>query len=284
MLRIGSVKQSLLEMEVLVCPDDRGSLARTREVLRCQRCGREFSATNTVWELLPIESLDETSPEGQRLESYRAGYSQRPDRAWLQLGRVLIAELGNAYLYAWASRAIETVAGGRPFRILDAACGDGMFWRHLSTRHHYVGSDFSGRPLARASRYHPAEYFRADLNRLPFASDSFDLVVSLQALQYLEHPERAVDEIHRVLRPGGHFLLSVPNDNSFKYRCLGAPAIQRGRFRRETMVDLLSHGFHLLKLEARGLWFPLPRVSVHLPGRYSEGRGLSWTAVSVRDP
>lgn len=278
------MKQSLVEMAVLVCPDDRGSLTRTDEVLRCQSCGREFSATNAVWELLPVESLDDSSPEGQRLESYRAGYSQRPDQAWLQFGRVLIAELGNAYLYAWASRAIEAVAGGRPLRILDAACGDGMLWRHLSTRHHYVGSDFSARPLARASRYHPAEYFRADLNRLPFASESFDLVVTLQALQYLEHPERAVDEIHRVLGRGGHFLLSVPNDNSFKYRRQGVPAVQLCRFRRETMVGLLSRGFHSLQLEARGFWLPMPRVTVHLPGRYSDLRGLSWAAVSVRDP
>ena len=271
-------------MAGLVCPDDRGSLARANHGLRCQSCGREFSAPNPVWELLPIASLDETSPEGRRLESYRAGYSQRSDRAWLRFGRVLIAELGNAYLYAWASRAIETAAGGRPLRILDAGCGDGMLWRHLSKRHLYVGSDFSARPLARASRHHPAEYFRADLNRLPFASGSFDLVVSLQALQYLERPERAVEEVHRVLRPGGHFILSVPNGDSFKYRRWGVPAIQFCSFRRATMVGLLAHGFHSLQLEARGFWLPLPGVGVHLPGRYSELRGLSWTAVCVRDP
>jgi SAM-dependent methyltransferase len=201
----------------------------------------------------------------------------------LQLGRVLIAELGNAYLYAWASRAIETVAGKSCLTILDAGCGDGILRSHLSKRHHYVGIDFSTRPLARASRYHPAEYFRADLNRLPFASETFDVAVSLQALQYLEHPERAVEEIRRVLRPGGHFLLSVPNNESFKYRRLGVPAIQLCRFRRQSVAALLSHGFHVRELEARGLWFPLPKVGIHLPGRYSERRGLSWAAACVRD-
>lgn len=278
------MKQSLLEMAVLVCPDDRGSLTGVKDGLRCQSCGREFSATNAVWELLPNASRDRASPEGQRLESYRAGYSQRSDHAWLRFGRVLIAELGNAYLYVWAARMIETVAGGRPLRILDAACGDGMLWRHLSRRHDYVGSDFSLRPLVRASRNHPAEYFRVDLNRLPFASGSFDLVVSLQALQYLDRPERAVAEVRRVLRPGGHFILSVPNGGSFKYRRLGVPAIQRCSFRRETMAGLLAIGFHSLQLEARGFWLPLPGVSLHLPGRYSEPLGLSWTAVCMRSP
>ncbi|MGA2353103.1 MAG: methyltransferase domain-containing protein [Terriglobales bacterium] len=277
------MKQALLEMAALVCPDDGAALRHADHGLLCKSCGREFSQTNGVWELLPLASLDEASPDGQRLESYRAGYSKRADRAWLQLGRVLIAELGNAYLYGWASGAIETVAAGRALRILDAACGEGMLWRHLSRRHDYVGSDFSARPLARASRYHPAEYFRADLNRLPFASDSFDLVVTLQALQYLENPQRAVDEVRRVLRPGGHFVWSVPNEESFKYRRLGVPANQLRRFRRETIAGLVSRGFHSLQLEARGLWLPLPRVSVHLPGHYSERHGLSWTGVAARN-
>jgi len=271
------------EWAALVCPDDFGRLERHADGLRCAGCGRRFSAKNGVWELLPRESQDLATSEGQRLESYRASYSQRPDRRWLHPVRVLVAELGNAYLYGWASRMMETLAQGRTLRVLDAGCGDGMLRRHIAQRHHYVGVDFSARPLERASRHHPAPYIRGDLNRLPFAPQTFDLAVSLQALQYLERPERAVDEIRRVLKPGGHFLLSVPNDSSFKYRRLGVPGIQRCRFRRETMDGLLSRGFHALQLDARGLWLPMPRVTVHLPGRYSELRGLSWTAVAVRD-
>jgi SAM-dependent methyltransferase len=158
-----------------------------------------------------------------------------------------------------------------------------MLLRHLSRRHVYIGSDFSTRPLDRASRYQPAEYFRADLNRLPFASGSFDVVVTLQALQYLEHPERGVEEIQRVLRPGGRFILSVPNDDSFKYRRQGVPAIQLSRFRRETILSLLSRGFICLELEARGFWLPIPGVGVHLPGHYSDSTGLAWTAVCLRE-
>jgi SAM-dependent methyltransferase len=267
---------------MLVCPDDLGRLERLADELYCAICKRHFSDRDGVWEFLPRESQNLATSEGQRLESYRASYSERPDRVWLHPFRVLIAELGNSHLYRWASRMIETLSRGRALRILDAACGEGMLWRHLDRRHHYVGMDFSSRPLERACHYHPATYLRGDLNRLPFAPHTFDLVVSLQALQYLEQPQRAVCEIGRVLRPEGHFLLTLPNDGSFKYRLQGLPYLQLHRFRRSDMVDLLQPEFEVQDLQPRGLWFPVPRLTVHLPGRYSEAQGVSWTAVGLR--
>jgi SAM-dependent methyltransferase len=271
-----------LDLSLLVCPDDFGRLERLADELCCSACGRYFSATNSVWQFLPRESQDLASSEGQRLESYRVSYSQRPDRAWLHPLRVLIAELGSGHLYKWASRTIETLARGRTLRILDAACGDGMLSRHIARRHHYVGVDFSARTLERAARHHPATYIRGDLNRLPFAPQTFDLVVSLQAFQYLERPQRALREVARVLRPESHLLLTLPNDASFKYRLQGVPSIQLHRFRRADMIELLQSEFEVRELQARGFWFPMPRLTVHLPGRYSDAHGLSWTAVGLR--
>lgn len=276
------MNRSALDMSLLACPDDLGRLETLADELVCADCGRHFSTKNGVWELLPRESRDLDSSEGQRVESYRASYSQRPDRLWLRPLRVLTAELGNAYLYRWAAGMIETLARGHTLRILDAACGDGMLWRHIARRHHYVGVDFSARPLERACRHHPATYIRGDLNRLPFAAQAFDLAVSLQALQYLQEPRRAVREMARVLRPDSHLLLTLPNDASFKYRRQGVPSLQLHRYRRGDMVELLHSEFEVRQLAARGLWFPVPRLAVHLPGHYSEAYGLSWTAVGCR--
>ncbi len=281
MLGTKSMTLSDDDLSLLVCPDDFGRLERSAGELQCSNCRRGFAARNGVWEFLPRESQDAASSEGQRLESYRASYSGRPDRGWLHPARVLVAGLGNAYLYMWAGRLIETLARGRTLRILDAACGDGMLWRHISRRHHYVGVDFSARPLERARHYHPATYLRGDLNRLPFAPQTFDLVVSLQALQYLEQPHRAIREIRRVLRPESHFLLTLPNDGSYKYRWQALPSLQLHRLGRADMVELLQPEFEVIQLETRGLWFPVPRLTVHLPGRYSEKHGLSWTALGL---
>jgi SAM-dependent methyltransferase len=45
---------------------------------------------------------------------------------------------------------------------------------------------------------------------LPFAADTYDLVVSCDVLEHVDSLERSVDEIHRVLRPGGSFIGFVP--------------------------------------------------------------------------
>jgi SAM-dependent methyltransferase len=276
------VKATVIDPTLLACPDDLGPITPSDNGLCCLACGRHFPSANGVWELLPRESLDLTSPEGQRLESYRAGYSRHPDRAWLQPIRVLIAELGNAYLYLWVSRVIEAFAAGRSLRILDAACGDGLLGRHIARRHLYVGVDFSARPLARASRYHPGTYIRGDLNRLPFAPQTFDVVVSLQALQYVEQPQRAVSEMARVLGVQGQLLLTLPNGGSFKYRLQGISPLQRHRFLRSDVVEVLAPHYNVQHLETQGVWLPVPIVNLHFPGKYSESLGLSWTAVGMR--
>lgn len=278
-LELALMDSLALDPALLACPDDSGRLEPYGDELRCVECERHYCAANGVWGLLPRASLDAASPQGQRLASYRAGYSDRRDRPWLHGFRVLSADLGNAYLYRWARRAIEKFAAGRTLRILDAACGDAMLWRHIDRRHQYIGADFSARPLSRAFHYHPAAYVRGDLNHLPFVSQTFDLVVTLQALQYLDHPMLAVREMARVLRPDGLLLATLPNDGCFKYRLQGVPPIQQHRFRRKEVMDLCGHEFTVRELEARGLWLPVPAIHVHLPGQYSERTGLSWTAI-----
>lgn len=267
---------------VLVCPDDLSTLNTADNRLCCTLCGREFSASDGVFDLLPLQSLNKGSSEIQRLENYSATYSRRPDRFWLQPMRTMIAELGNAYLYSWAARRIEEVASGRSLSILDAACGDGMLRRHIDRRHSYIGVDFSAQPLARAARHRPANYFRGDLNHLPFAGASFDLAVSLQSLQYLDRSQEAIRQIARVVKAGGHFLLSVPNGGSIKYRLKGVPPIQLQKFYRENLCDLLSQEFRIKEITTRGLWLPFPKLSIHLAGQYPDSLGLSWTTVSMR--
>ncbi len=46
---------------------------------------------------------------------------------------------------------------------------------------------------------------------LPFEDESFDYVVSFQVIEHIPNDKRFVDEIHRVLRPGGKFIVSTPN-------------------------------------------------------------------------
>jgi ubiquinone/menaquinone biosynthesis C-methylase UbiE len=110
---------------------------------------------------------------------------------------------------AW-DRIFGLVLGGRnALDVLDAGCGTGFLSLELAARGHRVtGVDFAPAMLAEARRKAtelglPVRFEEADAEQLPYAPHSFDLVVSRHVLWTLPHPEAAIDEWIRVLRPGG---------------------------------------------------------------------------------
>jgi ubiquinone/menaquinone biosynthesis C-methylase UbiE len=92
---------------------------------------------------------------------------------------------------------------------LDAGCGTGFLSFELAGRGHRVtGIDFAPAMLAEARRKAAERgvsirFEEGDAEQLPFEPGSFDLVVSRHVLWTLPHPEAAIDEWIRVLRPGG---------------------------------------------------------------------------------
>ena len=92
---------------------------------------------------------------------------------------------------------------------LDAGCGTGFLSFELAGRGHRVtGIDFAPAMLAEARRKAAERgvsirFEEGDAEQLPFGPGSFDLVVSRHVLWTLPHPEAAIDEWVRVLRPGG---------------------------------------------------------------------------------
>jgi demethylmenaquinone methyltransferase / 2-methoxy-6-polyprenyl-1,4-benzoquinol methylase len=96
--------------------------------------------------------------------------------------------------------------------VLDLATGTGAFPLLLRREGHrgpIVGVDRSRAMLARARAKGPGagvRFVEADLNALPFAPESFDVIVMGYGLRYLDDLPRAMESVHRVLRPGGIFL------------------------------------------------------------------------------
>ena len=92
--------------------------------------------------------------------------------------------------------------------ILDLGCGacDNAVWLPKSCR--YVGTDVSTAGLALARELdRQAQTVRADAQRLPFADQSFDAVLSTWAIEHFHEPARTLLEVIRVLKPGGLMLL-----------------------------------------------------------------------------
>jgi SAM-dependent methyltransferase len=73
----------------------------------------------------------------------------------------------------------------------------------------YVASEYFG-PDLRSGDRGPDGILHEDLQDLSFEPDTFDLVLSTDVLEHVADPYRAHAEIHRVLRPGGHHVFTVP--------------------------------------------------------------------------
>lgn len=89
---------------------------------------------------------------------------------------------------------------------LDVGAGDRWMRRHLPESCAYVALDYPITALEYGSR--PDVY--ADAAKLPFADSSFDGVFCLEVLEHVPHPAEVVQEIARVLRPGGKAWVSMP--------------------------------------------------------------------------
>jgi 2-polyprenyl-3-methyl-5-hydroxy-6-metoxy-1,4-benzoquinol methylase len=95
--------------------------------------------------------------------------------------------------------------------VLDLGCGRGglveVFWRDVRLA---AGLDPDVPSLAE-HRAQGMPVIRGRGEHLPFADESFDVVVCLWVLEHLERPEEVFTEVRRVLKPQGHFAFLTPN-------------------------------------------------------------------------
>lgn len=130
----------------------------------------------------------------------------------------------------WNPDFLALMAGrwelGSARSLLDVGCGLGhwsrLLFRHLAADARVVGIDREAEWVAGASagfhRAYPemspaqARFVRGNATRLPFAADRFDVVTCQTVLIHLDRPERALDEMVRVVRPGGLVACVEPNN------------------------------------------------------------------------
>ncbi|MEW5798539.1 MAG: class I SAM-dependent methyltransferase [Bacteroidota bacterium] len=136
-------------------------------------------------------------------------YSDREDR----FNRAMIRR--KEYAFKMLRRADDLTIG----RSLDIGCGCGVYSKELE----HIGFETCGvdvspemieecrNILSIPESEFGKRFMTADVEHLPFESESFDLVISIGVFGYLLNDDAAMKEIVRVLKPGGHFYLSVQN-------------------------------------------------------------------------
>jgi SAM-dependent methyltransferase len=150
--------------------------------------------------------------------------------------------------------------------VLDVPCGGGVALRGLRSdqRVRYVAADISTDMLTRARHRaaalgrHDIEFTEADIERMPFDDNEFDVCVSFNGLHCLTDPAAAAREIARCLKPGGWLVGDSVVRGAGLRQDLGIRAFRRtGQFGVDATVDdlrrwLTDAGLTVDRLERAG--------------------------------
>lgn len=186
------------------------------------------------------------------------------ERVWRPLS-FTVAQFGRS-TSAEARRIAELLDLKPDDRVLDVACGPGNTTRRLLTGlgpdGRVTGVDLAESMLRRAradTRDPRVDYRQADATALPFADEMFDAVTCLGALYLMPDPMRAVDEIARVVRPGGRIVIltSVHRGPQALHRLVALAVAPAGGkvFSRHAITDrLLRNGLYPGPVEVSGVF------------------------------
>ena len=135
-------------------------------------------------------------------------------------------ELVEAHRYTkeWHIPEAAGFASSRGLKVLEIGCGLGTDGAKFAE----AGADYTGVDLTEAAvelartRFElfdtPGKFQTADAENLDFADESFDLVYSHGVLHHTPDTQKAIDEVHRVLRPGGRAVVMLYHRDSYNYR------------------------------------------------------------------
>jgi ubiquinone/menaquinone biosynthesis C-methylase UbiE len=199
-------------------------------------------------------------------EEYERMYRFEDTYWWFVARRHLIASLLDGH-YARDGR----------LQILDIGCGTGAMLDELSPFGAVIGADFAPEALgfcrARGDHY---PLTRADVRRMPFADNSFDVVTAMDIIEHIDDDKAAASEINRVLKPGGRLFVTVPafpslwsehDEALHHYRRYTAPHLKDLFQRVGFAVPKLSYTVTSL---FPGIWL-YRQLSKRLPKRRTDG-------------
>lgn len=140
----------------------------------------------------------------------------RPNHPTGEAGRAMLERMNDSHgpMTQWALSHLQF---GEKDRVLDIGCGGGACIARLSTMVKdgtFVGIDYAKTSVEATRQFNQAlidagklEVIEASVSDMPFKDDTFDKIVTVESYYFWPDFETDMQEVYRVLKPSGHFLL-----------------------------------------------------------------------------
>jgi SAM-dependent methyltransferase len=201
-------------------------------------------------------------PEAPGIDNLGAMAESRDERPAPALSFGAVADAYDRARPTYPPEAATWLVGRAPGRVLELGAGTGKLTEQLTALgHRVVATDPLGPMLQHLVRRLPSTpACQATAERIPLRARSVDVVVSAQAFHWFD-PDRALPEIARVLRPGGHLSLvwNVRDERIPWVKRLGTLIGDQDQQRDPTHALLSSHLFGYVETSAYRFWQPLDR-------------------------
>lgn len=131
----------------------------------------------------------------------------------------LLENVGDMSLKRRARRIIEELNPAPSEKIIDLGCGTGYYLfllSNLPVKLNLTGFDNDQKAMQEAEEFLSSKnikFVSGDLHEMPFEDQSFDKAVMSEVLEHVENDENVLQEVYRILKPGGVLVISVPSIN-----------------------------------------------------------------------
>ncbi len=158
----------------------------------------------------------------------------------------------------YAIQLYDYVATGVPLRgkdVLEVGCGRGggasYIARYLRPKK-IVGVDIVPSAIQFAANQYAGQsnlqFIPADALNLPFQENSFDAVINIESAHHYGDIDKFLEEVHRVLRPGGHLLMACYEDQ--RKNVFPRGALQRSKLHKLREDNIAQHVAHSLDIDS----------------------------------
>ncbi len=177
-------------------------------------------------------------------------------------------------LHEWMLDRLRELSLSRNALLLDCGAGTGGFAKKVSARFpelDFIALDIDAEAVRYFSRKSEKPIVRGSVNSLPFATNSFAVIVASDVLYHsaVEEP-RAISELYRCLTPGGHLLLNLPAYSWMKSSHDERVHTARRYTAKRAAETLRSGGFQIREANYRNAFlFPIMALFRLTVGRFT---------------